>query len=345
MGFLPVSCYIALGDFIMVKVALVGAGGMGRVHANAYSKMDEAGLIAVCDIDPEAADKFAEEFKIPAFTEFNEMISKVDVDVVDICTPTDTHSECVIAAAKAGKHVACEKPLARTVSQANEAVQACEEAGITLFTAHVLRWFPEYRTLKEQIDAGAVGDATVVRTTRSGTHPNSVDCWYTDYKKSGGVVLDLIVHDFDWLRWCFGKIHRVYARGLYNSKIPLTDYALVTIRFDSGVIAHVEGGWARPSGFITSVEIAGTKGLMSYSNSDSTPLVIERKAAEGDRSSITIPENPAIDTPYYLELRHFIRCLESGTKPDVTPEDGIEAVRIAEAALKSISSGQSVVLG
>lgn len=329
----------------MLKVALVGAGSMGRVHANAYSKMPEAELIAVCDIDSKAAEVFSEEYKIPAFTDFNEMISKIDVDVIDVCTPTYAHSECVIAAAKAGKNVACEKPLARTVTQAEEAVQACEEAGVTLFTAHVLRWFPEYRTIKKKIDAGAIGEPVEVRTTRSGTHPGDPNCWYSDYKKSGGVVLDLIIHDFDWLRWCFGNAKRVYARGLFDSKIPLTDYALVTIRFESGVIAHVEGGWARPSGFITSVEAAGTKGLLNYCNNDTAPLVIDRKAIEGERPAVTIPENPTIDSPYYLELRHFIQCLESGQKPDVTPEDAIEAVRIAEASLKSISSGQSVVLG
>lgn len=329
----------------MLKVALVGAGGMGRVHAKAYSQMEEAELVAVCDIDPEAAKKCADEYKIPAYTDFGEMIGNVDVDVVDICTPTYAHLECVKAAAEAGKHVACEKPLARTVSQAKEAAQVCKDAGVKLFVAHVLRWFPEYRSIKEHVTAGAIGDAVEVRTTRSGSHPNSPNCWYCDYSKSGGVVLDLIIHDFDWLRWCFGNVKRVYARGLYESKIPITDYALVTLRFENGVIAHVEGGWARPSGFITSAEVAGTKGLLNYSNADSVPLVIDKKAIEVDRPSITIPENPANESPYYKELRHFINCLESGETPEVTPEDGIEAVRIAEAALKSISSGQSVVLG
>ncbi|MEN6357388.1 MAG: Gfo/Idh/MocA family oxidoreductase [Armatimonadota bacterium] len=328
----------------MLKVALVGAGNMARVHACAYAQMDEAELVAVCDINPDAASKLAETYNIQAFSDFAEMISKVDVDVVDVCTPTYAHLECIKAAAEAGKNVACEKPLARTVSQAQEAARICEEAGVTLFVAHVLRWFPEYSKLKKLIDDGAIGDVVEIRNVRSGAHPRDPESWYSDYKKSGGVVLDLIIHDFDWLRWCFGKVRRVYARGLVDSKVPLTDYALVTIRFESGVIAHVEGGWARPSGFITSVEAAGTKGLLSYSNSDSAPLVIERKAAEGETMSIAVPESPTLENPYYQELRHFINCLENGEKPDVTPDDGIEAVKIAEAALRSISSGQPVVL-
>ncbi|MCE5322273.1 Gfo/Idh/MocA family oxidoreductase [bacterium] len=328
----------------MLKVALVGAGNMARVHAGAYAQMDEAELVAVCDINPDAAGKFAEEYPVQTFTDFTEMISKVDVDVVDVCTPTYAHLDCIKAAAEAGKHVACEKPLARTVGQAQEAAHICEEAGVTLFIAHVLRWFPEYLKIKELISSGAIGDVVEIRNVRSGAHPRDPESWYSDYKKSGGVVLDLIVHDFDWLRWVFGKVRRVYARGMADSKIPLTDYALVTIRFESGVIAHVEGGWARPSGFFTSVEAAGTKGLLSFSNSESTPLVIERKAAEGETMSITVPESPTLENPYFQELRHFINCLEKGEKPDVLPDDGVEAVKIAEAALRSISSGQPVVL-
>jgi UDP-N-acetylglucosamine 3-dehydrogenase len=230
------------------------------------------------------------------------------------------------------------------VGQAQEAARICQEAGVILFVAHVLRWFPEYRRLKDLISAGAIGDVVEVRSVRSGAHPRDLESWYSDYKKSGGVILDLIIHDFDWLRWCFGKVRRVYARSLAEAKVPLTDYALVTIRFESGVIAHVEGGWARPSGFVTSVEAAGSKGLLSFANSESAPLVIERKAEEGEAMSTTVPESPTIENPYYRELRHFINCLEKGEQPDLTPDDGIEAVKIAEAALRSISSGQPVVL-
>ncbi|MHB9037407.1 MAG: Gfo/Idh/MocA family protein [Armatimonadota bacterium] len=328
----------------MQRVAVVGAGRMGEVHSAAYARMPEAELVAICDIVPEAAQKLAAAHKVPAFDQFEQMISQVELDVVDICVPTFAHLDCIKAAANVGKHIMCEKPLARTVSQAQEAVLACEEAGVALFVAHVLRWFPEYRKLRNLLADGSIGETVEVRTSRGGAHPHAPDDWYADYKRSGGVVLDLMIHDFDWLRWCFGKAHRVYARGLVDAKVPGTDYALVTIRFDSGVVAHVEGTWARPSGFVTSVEIAGTKGLLNYSSSDSAPLVIERKVSECEAVGVTVPENSAFENPYFLELRHFIHCLDSGQTPEVTHEDGVEAVRIAEAALRSISSGQPVVL-
>ncbi|MCE5313943.1 MAG: Gfo/Idh/MocA family oxidoreductase [Armatimonadota bacterium] len=328
----------------MRKVALIGAGGMGRVHAGAYAQLPEAELVAVCDMQVEVARKLADAHGAKAYDNFQQMISEIDVDVVDICVPTFGHLEYIKAAADAGKPVICEKPLARTVGQAQEALRICEEAGVTLFVAHVLRWFPEYRKIRNLIADGAVGDVVDVRTSRGGGHPQTQDSWYADYKRSGGVVLDLIIHDFDWLRWCFGKVHRVYAAGLAEAKIPLTDYALVTIKFDSGVIAHVEGSWAKPGAFKTSVEVAGTKGLLSGSNFGSVPLMIERKAVDGPTACMTVPQSPLSQSPYMLELRHFIHCIECGETPEVTAEDGIEAVKIAEAALRSISSGQPVVL-
>jgi predicted dehydrogenase len=326
----------------MQKVAVVGAGFMGAVHSEAYARMPEVALVAICDAVSDAAHKLANMHGVRAFDDFNQMISDLEIDVIDICVPTFAHLDCIKAAAVAGKHVVCEKPLAKTVGQAQEAARVCEEAGIALFVAHVLRWFPEYQKLRNMVADGAIGEPVEVRTSRGGAHPQVPDSWYADYKLSGGVVLDSMIHDFDWLRWCFGNAHRVYARGLVDSKIPLTDYAVVTIRFDRGVVAHVEGSWASPSGFRTSVEIAGTKGLLEYSSVDSAPFVIERKTTEFGQ--VIVPESPPVDSPYFLELAHFIDCLESGKTPEVTPDDGIEAVRIAEAALRSISSGQPVVL-
>ncbi len=161
---------------------------------------------------------------------------------------------------------------------------------------------------------------------------------------SGGVVLDLMVHEFDWLRWCYGSVRRVYAKGLYSSQISGIDYALVTLKFDNGVIAHVEGNWARPSGFVTSVEVAGTEGLLHFRNTEARALVIERRRNEGDWPEDITPPSMALVDPYYQELAHFIDCLEEGRTPDVTAEDGIEAVRICEAALSSITTGEPVTL-
>lgn len=328
----------------MQNVAIIGAGTMARVHAKAYKDMANAEVVAVCDTRLEAAEALAKQHSAQAFESIEKLLRQVEVDVVDVCTPTQTHLKYVKAAAAEGKHVVCEKPLGRTIGQAQEAVRACEEAGVMLFVAHVLRWFPEFRKLHDLIVGGAIGDVAEVRTSRCSAYPRGADDWFADMKNSGGVVLDMIIHDFDWLRWCFGKVKRVYARGLADSNIPLTDYALVTLRFENGVIAHVEGSWARPGGFYTRVEAAGTEGLLAFSSADSVPLVIEKKQPEGAGGGVPVPESPTATSPYYQELAHFIDCLEQGRTPEVRGEDGLEAVRIAEAALRSISSGQPVAL-
>ncbi len=328
----------------MKRIGIIGAGTMGRTHASAYKEIPNAQLVAVCDANTEVAQNVAQSLGVEAYTNVSEMLSGAELDVVDVCTPTTMHLELIKAAAAAGKHVCCEKPLGRSVAQAQEAVRVCREAGVTLFVAHVLRWFPEFRKLHDLIIEGAIGDPVMVRTSRGGAFPASASNWFNDEKQSGGVVLDLIIHDFDWLRWCFGNVDRVYARGLYGSGTKGADYALVTLKFRSGVIAHVEGSWARPSGFSTSVEAAGTQGLLHFNSDESAPLKIERKAEGETRGGVLVPESPTSVNPYYRELEHFINCLEDGMEPEVRPEDGLEAVRIADAAIRSITSGQPVAL-
>ncbi|NLN76331.1 MAG: Gfo/Idh/MocA family oxidoreductase [Armatimonadetes bacterium] len=328
----------------MQRVAVIGAGTMGRTHASIYASLPNAEVVAICDLRLEAAQEIAETHSARAFANLEEALNEVEIDLVDICTPTPTHLDHIKTAAAAGKNISCEKPLARTISQAMEVQRICEEAGVTLFAAHVVRWFPEYRRLKAIIDSGAIGETVMVRTMRGGMLHGGVGNWFTNLQMSGGAVLDLIIHDFDWLRWCYGRIRRVYAKGLYAAQIPGKDHTLVTLRFDSGVIAHIEGNWARPDKFCTSVEVAGTEGLLSFSSTDSMPLVIKHRSSDGTTSTTSVPDFVATRTPYHLELEHYINCLEQGITPDVTAEDGVEAIRICEAALKSISTGEPITL-
>ena len=328
----------------MRRVVVIGGGTMGRVHLNAYSRIKSAEIAAICDARGDVAEELARNYGAQAFMDVKKLFAEAEFDVVDICTPTNTHLDYIKLAAAAAKDICCEKPLARTTGQAMEALRICQEAGVMLFPAQVLRWFPEFRKLHDLVESGAVGEPVEVRTSRCSAYPRGTDDWFADMKRSGGVVLDMIIHDFDWLRWCFGKVRRVYARGLYESGIPHTDYALVTLRFEGGVIAHVEGNWAKAGGFETSVEVAGTEGLLSFESKDAAPITIEIKSKEEGKIGVTVPESPTLQDPYFLELEHFINCLEEGRKPEVTAEDGMEAVRVAEAALRAISTGQPVSL-
>ncbi len=184
----------------MQKVAVVGAGGMGGVHARSYARMPQAELVAVCDILPERAEELAQRHSTRAFASFEEMMAEVEVDVIDVCTPTPVHLEIIKKAAAAGKNICSEKPLARTTGQAMETIRLCGEAGVTLFVAQVVRWFPEFRKIHDMVKAGG---AKLECSTSRAVHAGK---WFGDFKQSGGVILDLIRHDFDWIRWTFGPV-------------------------------------------------------------------------------------------------------------------------------------------
>jgi len=328
----------------MQRVAIVGVGGMGNVHGRAYREMLNAQPVAVVDIRPEVAESTAKNLDCEWFTDFDKMMAKIDPDVVDVCTPTPWHKEYVVRAAQAGKNIVVEKPMGRTLEDCREMVEAAASAGGTLMVAHVLRFFPEFATAKAQVDAGAVGNPSIVRTTRAGTYPRAWNDWFGNLDWSGGAILDLIVHDFDWLRWTFGDVERVYAKGLFNRGIEHTDYALVTLRFKSGVIAHVDTSWLNPTGFVVQFEIAGDDGLIEYSNQMSTPLTIAQIKSTDEKPGVVIPESPTMQNPYFQELEHFIDCIEKGKKPSITPEDGLRAVEIGLAAIESIKTGKPVDL-
>lgn len=335
----------------MLRVALVGAGGMAKTHAGCYAAIPNAVLVGVMDIWADAAQALAEPHGAEAFTDFDTMLTSARPDIVDVCCPTPYHVDYVCRAAeRAGeagiRGIATEKPMGRSLEDCDRMIAAAEAAGIPLFVAQVVRFFPEFALMKRQIDAGAVGKPAAIRTRRGGRMPRAWDDWYADFGRSGGLILDLIVHDFDWLRWTFGEVERVYARGTGDTRLPAFDYALVTLRFKSGAIAHVEGTWNDPSGFKVSVEVAGDAGLLEYNFNQPTgaPFRSAIAAAEGPGGGVDVPESPVAVNPYQAELQHFCDCVEQGIPPSITPQDGRAAVQIALAAIESVQTGQPVTL-
>ncbi len=328
----------------MRRVGIVGPGLMGSWHASRWQQLP-VDLVGYYDRNLERAEAVAKEYGGRAFTTLEELLAAVDI--VDVCTPTYEHKGPVVVAAQAGKHVVCEKPLARHEADAEEMIAACQSAGVRLFVAQVVRFFSEFVQAKAVLDSGALGKPAVVRTVRGGNYPRP-DTWYGDFERSGGVILDLSIHDLDYLRWCFGDVQRVFARGLSFAGIHATDHVLITLRFASGVIGHVEGSWAFPAGiFRTFLEIAGDQGLLHVDSLETAPLTLslnqEAAAAEG---AVTVPGSPLApsDDAYYRELEHFLHCLDSGEDFRVSPRDALEALRVALAATESERTGRPVEL-
>lgn len=332
------------------RVALIGAGTMGGEHGRQWAAVPGAEVVGVLAESREDANQAAEAAACPAFgrDEFDALLRQTRPDIVDVCVPTPLHRDYVERAAAAGKAIFVEKPLARTLADCDAIVQAVERAGVPLMAGHVLRFFPEYAAAKRMVDAGGVGTPATVRTARLSGMPHGWHGWYEDGARSGGVILDMIIHDFDWLRWTFGPVRRVFAQGLYGrpEHAGKRDYALVTLRHESGAAAHVTGSWAYPGGFRTTLEIAGDAGLIEHDSAQSAPLTFSPHKTEGGAGGVAVPESPlaAGDNPYFRELSAFVHALQAGEPPPVTVYDAREAARIALAALESIETGKAVTL-
>ncbi|HEY3365575.1 MAG TPA: Gfo/Idh/MocA family oxidoreductase [Symbiobacteriaceae bacterium] len=322
-----------------MRIGIVGAGTMGRVHAASHR---EAGheVSGVYDARPEAAASLGE----PVAPSLEVLLSDPAIDLIDICLPTYLHRPTVEAAARAGKHVLCEKPLALTLADARAMIEACRAAGVQLYVAHVVRFFPEYQRARELVRDGKTGRPGVVRTFRGGSFPSGWEDWYARPELSGTLLLDLVIHDFDWLRWTFGEVERVFARTIQTRPDQRLDYALVTIRFASGAIAHVEGSWAH-TGFRYGFEVAGSEGLLDFDSDRVQPLVVRERAARPGEAAVTVPESPLAESPYTAEIRHFARCIAHGEAAMVTAEDAFKALEIGLAALESARTGRPVTIG
>ena len=218
--------------------------------------------------------------------------------------------------------------------------------------AQVVRFFPQFAKAKETLDSGAIGAPGLIRTVRGGSPPggggwgsaSSARSYYNDFDKSGGVILDVSIHDIDYQRWCFGEVERVFARGLRFAGQNPKDHALISLRFANGAIGHIEGSWAYPPGlWRTRIEMAGTAGLLEWDSLDQQP-VEWRIQPDADSPAVSGAASPLADTddPYYRELAHFIDAVENDKPLSVTAYDGLMAVKICLAAIESQRRGEAV---
>ncbi len=326
----------------MLKIGIVGSGFMGRTHAAAWAKLPVE-LVGICSADEQRAKALAAEYGAKSFAALDKLLEQIDV--VDICTPTHLHHDMVLQAAAAGKQIVCEKPLARTTAQGRDIIRACQQANVHLLVAHVLRFVPEYTQAKAAVERGEIGKVAVQRFTRCSALPNwASDNWLQTIEKSGGMLLDLMIHDFDYARWVAGDVESVYTKSLRGQHPEANeDYALVMLKHTNGAISNVEGGWAyAPGMFRTAFEIAGDAGLIEHPADSSKPIAVYMKQVQSGVASAPIPTSPLAEDPYLTQLKHFHDVLTTGITPRVTGEDALAAVQIGLAAIESVRTGRQV---
>ncbi len=321
-----------------LKVGLIGAGGISRVHADAWRALGVTGYVTSLA----GADEIAAEYGFDVVADVDSLIELVDI--VDIVTPSSTHADLALRAIARGRDVICEKPLAHTAEAAAEVADAAVAAGVRLFPAHVVRYMGEYAGIKTGIDAGRVGTVAVQRFSRAGSAPASP--WFFTESTGGGIVRDLMIHDIDQALWFAGPVATVYA--VQNPPtaddlvpVPVTSHVVLTHR--NGVISHVHGSWvAAGMPFRTSVEISGSAGRLRYDSAEDTTMRVDSIVPPG--SDDYLPPMSPQESPYYAEIADFVAAIAEGREALVTPAAGIAAVAVAEAAYVSIATGGPVSL-
>ncbi|MCY3718258.1 MAG: Gfo/Idh/MocA family oxidoreductase [Anaerolineaceae bacterium] len=325
-----------------MRVGIVGAGFMGETHARAWAATP-AQVAAIYAPREEPTRKLAQQVGASVCRSLQELIDQVDV--VDVCAPTDQHAAIGLQAAAAGRHLLVEKPLARKLGEGQELLQACEQAGVQLLVGHVLRFFPEYAAAQAAVTRGDIGDVAMLRLTRGSFQPWAGTAhWLTDESRSGGLILDLMIHDFDYAQWVAGPVESVHARSVRSRGAGAPgDYCLALLRHRGGAISHVEGAWTYPRPlFRTALEIAGSEGLIEQPAESTAPLDIRLAQQDAEGADIVAPTSPLAEDPFVTQMRNVHDVLAGGAAPRCSAAEALAALRIALAARESARCGRPV---
>lgn len=327
-----------------IRCGVLGLGRLGYWHAeNLATRVKGAQVTCVADSLPDRAEKTAQDLDVKRWTTLpDEMFSDPDIDAVIIATPTSTHKELIQQAAKHGKHIFVEKPLTATIEEANEVIETIEQNQVSCQVGFMRRFDPAYSEAHRRIAAGDIGKPLYFKgiSRDPGSPPKEF------VKNSGGIFLDLLIHDFDIARFLIGsEVQTVNSQGCillheFMAEFNDVDQALTYLSFDSGAAGDIEGSRNAGYGYDIRGEVMGTEGtLMIGSLKHHDVQILNNKGCTYD----IVPAFPErFKEAYVIEMIHFIDCLRKDIKPAVTEWDGIKALEIAAAATKSFEIGRNV---
>jgi len=331
---------------------------MAATHIRALRRVSSARIVALCNpsgrhLDGDftgvagnvgSADSVRLDMAgVKATRDFQELLQDSSIHAIDICAPTKAHAELAIAALRAGKHVLCEKPLARDANTARAILLAAEGAKGFLMPAMCLRFWPEWAWLKAAITSGRYGPVLAARFRRVAEPPGWGRNTFFNGAESGGALFDLHVHDTDFVQFCFGRPLRVFSSG-YQKFSGAIDHVVTQYTVDGGAIVHAEGSWAMSAGFgfNMSYTVNFERATADY---DSARGAESLRLSEAGQAARVVPMPPEAPDGYVGELQHFVDCIRAGHPPTVvTPRDALDAVEICEAEERSVRERQIVSL-
>lgn len=325
-------------------ILVVGTGMVvSKHHIPALKNIEEIELVGIVSRSERRAKLMASQYGFKKyFTDLDKALSDKDVDAVLIGTPTYEHKEHVLKALEYDKHVIVEKPIALKICDGYEMYNAARKRDLKFMVAHVVRFWPGYIEIHDLIRSGVLGEPIISRAYRYSEYPAwSYKLWHKHIDKSGGVMVDLAIHDIDYLRWIIGEVKSVYARGSINVFKDATayDYTHIILEFKNNAIAFIDASWIMPKNFPFSmyIEVVGEKGMASFDNFSKPSLTLYKE-------NKVISETPFFEDGYYRELKHFVDCVIKDREPLVSGLEAIKSLEIALAAIKSVREKKVVNL-
>ena len=325
-----------------LRIGVIGTGRIGRLHANnLVSSVKDADVVAVSDMNLPAAREVAEALQIPAcYADYNEILNDPTIDAVFICSSTDTHSVISMEAARAGKHIFCEKPIDHDLDKIREVLKTVKEAGVLYQVGFNRRFDRNFKHIHEVVADGGVGEVQIIKVTSR--DPEAPPISYV--KVSGGIFLDMTIHDFDMMRYLSGsEVTEVSAVGacLVNPEIAEAgdvDTCIITLRFANGALGVIDNSRQAVYGYDQRVEVFGSKGMISAENeTPNNTTYYTASAVTREKPLYFFLER--YNEAYIKEEREFVDACLNGKQPPVGAMDGLQPVLIGLAARKSCELG------
>lgn len=327
-----------------VNIAVIGTGRMGSVHvANLVRLIPEANLSAICDIRLDAAQQVADELGIERVVQdYHELLNDNEIEAVLIATSTNTHADIIIDSAEAGKHIFCEKPLALDLDSIDKALSVVREANVKLQVGFNRRFDKSFQHVREIVQSGEIGRPCVLRITNRDPELPSKDF----LRVSGGMFLDMTIHDFDMVRFQIGEVDEVYAIGnvLIDPELATfgdIDTDIVTLKFANGAIGAIDNSRQAVYGYDQRLEVFCLNGMAKAENE------MENTVIKGNPDGFSTSRLPFFFmqryAPCYIEeVRQFVECVRDNLPTPTTGEDGRKAVVLGHAAWKSFHENRPV---
>jgi len=332
----------------MISVAIIGAGVMGATHARAYAGLEGVEVAAIVDTMEEKAQKLADEVHARPVYQSEEIFQDPSIDLVDVTLPTSLHAQFVLRALECGKHILVEKPFARTLEEINRITRAAQKSSKFLMVAQVLRFWPEYVAIRDVICSGQLGQPLMATACRL-SDPPLWAVWLIDDRGSGGMVLDLQIHDLDVLNWMFGRPRRVLAKGIQNEDKNWV-HCMAQVEY-AGLTAYDEASHRLPADFpyTTGLRVLCENGILDYATCTSNPSIDEGRPGHHlmiyEAGHKGVPLSFTAGNAYANELAYFIECIRSNRAPQtVTVQDARLAVETCLAVRASLDTGLAIDL-